>query len=393
MLETVALQAAIAVENARLYEQTRQRMQELEALYEVSLALASNLNLQDVMQKLFEKCREIFPLDAFYIALYDEESHIISHPLFWDAGKFCHTATRDIRDSPGLSGEIILSRRTLHIPDVHDPSISNHFQIFRLGGSPTRSYLGAPMLTREHMVGVISIQTYQANSYTPEHLRLLETIARQAALAIENSRIYQVAQDELNKGKNNLQSLKTQLTQVEAAQDTLREQALRDPLTNLYNRRYLNEHIKILLQNSLAQQKPLCVLMLDIDHFKNLNDQYTHLAGDQFLQTLAETLRTSTRPSDILCRYGGEEFIILLPETTLETAARRAEEIRQRMEETSIQFNENTSAATISIGVTGCPYYSDSAPDLILQADQALYAAKSAGRNRVIIWSQSMQVD
>jgi diguanylate cyclase (GGDEF)-like protein len=390
MLETIALQAAIAVENARLYEQTRQRMQELEGLYEVSLALGSNLNLQNVMEKLFQKCHEIFPLDVFYIALYDEETHIISHPLFWDAGKFCQTAARDIRDSPGLSGEVILSRRTLHIPDVLAPNAGDSLQIFRLGGSPSRCYLGAPMIARQNIVGVISIQTYQPNTYTPEHIRLLETIARQAALALENSRLYQTAQEELDKRKNSLQNLKTQLTEVEAAQDTLREQAIRDPLTNLYNRRYLNEHIKTLLQDSINQQKPLCVLMLDIDHFKKLNDEYTHLAGDQLLQALAEMLRASTRPGDITCRYGGEEFILLLPETTLEIATRRAEEIRQRMQETRAQFNEHSLSATISIGVTGYPYHSDNAPDLILQADQALYAAKSAGRNRVICWSPSI---
>lgn len=399
LLETIALQAAIAVQNASLYEETHRRMQEMESLYGISIALSSNLDLQEVLRRLFEKCRQVLPMDSFYVALYDEETHLISQPLFWDRGKFIQTALRDIRETPGLSGEVILGRKTLYLPDVLEAEIQEKYQVIHAGGKPARCYVGAPMIAHKRVVGVLSMQTYEPDAYLSEHIRLLETIAHQASIAIENSRLYQRAQEELNARRNTLQSLEQanenlqiQLTQVEAIQDKLREQAIRDPLTGLYNRRYLNEQLKLLLDHAQTYEKPLCVIMIDIDHFKSFNDTYSHLAGDQLLQVLSDLLRANTRPNDITCRYGGEEFILVLPETSLDIATRRAEELRRRFEKTSIFFKTKKLHASISIGVAGFPEHGDSAESLTMQADQALYAAKAAGRNKVIVWNTKIRL-
>jgi diguanylate cyclase (GGDEF)-like protein len=393
LLETIALQAAIALQNANLFEETSRRANEMSILYDISLALSSNLELEQVLHNLFKKCRQVLPMDSFYIALYAADSHMLSHPLFWDNGKLRRAAVRDIHTTPGLSGEVILGQKTIHIPDILEPEIRQKYQIIHLGGKPTRSYVGVPMIIHGHTIGVISMQTKEPNSYTPEHVRLLEMIAIQAAIVIDNSRLYRQAQEELAERRHTQQSLEKaneqlqiQLAQVEALQDKLREQVLRDPLTGLHNRRYLNEQLKGLINNARARQKRVCIIMLDIDHFKNFNDTHSHLAGDELLVALAELLREHTRPTDITCRYGGEEFILVLPDTNLEIATRRAEELRTFFEKTAIQFQEKTLKTTLSLGIASYPEHGATVEELVMHADEAMYIAKANGRNQVAVW-------
>lgn len=393
LLETIALQAAIALHNASLFEETRQRATELSILYDIGLALSRDIDLESVLRALFGKCRQALPMDSFYIALFDSATYILSHPLFWDKGKFVHVAARDIRMTPGLSGEVVLGQKTIYLPDVLAPAIREKYQIIHLGGKPTRCYVGVPMLIHGDVIGVVSMQTRAAHSYAPEHIRLLELIAIQAAIAIENSRLYLKAQEEIEQRRRTQNSLETaneelqiQLAQVETLQEKLREQVLRDPLTGLHNRRYLDEQLTRLLAYSSARDKRFCVIMLDIDHFKNFNDTHTHLAGDFLLQSLAALLRKHVRPTDTACRFGGEEFILVLPNASLEIAARRAEELRMLFEQSSIEFQRKTLRTTISLGVAGYPEHGATADELIMRADKALYLAKESGRNRVVVW-------
>lgn len=396
LLETIALQAAIALQNASLFEETRQRTNELSILYDISLALSREMDLERVMRALFEKCRQVLPMDAFYIALFDRETHILSHPLFWDKGKFKQTAARDTRAAPSLSGEVILGKKTLYLPDVFAPEVQQKYQIIRLGGKPTRCYVGVPMLIHDDVIGVISMQTRAAHSYTPAHIRLLELIAIQAAIAIDNSRLYLKAQEELQmrrKAQTLLeianQELQIQLAQVEALQEKLRELVLRDPLTGLHNRRYLDEQLPKLLAEAQAREKRFGIVMLDIDYFKNLNDAYTHLAGDLLLQFLADLLREHVRPTDICCRFGGEEFILVLTDVGLEIIMRRAQELRELFERGKITFQGQSLGATISLGVAAYPEHGTTAEELVMRADQALYLAKEGGRNRVVAWGEA----
>jgi diguanylate cyclase (GGDEF)-like protein len=239
------------------------------------------------------------------------------------------------------------------------------------------------------------MQSYKANSYNREHIRLLETIATLAGVAIENSRLFERAQAEIaqrRQAQESLlqanQNLQVQLHRVESLQHELREQAIRDPLTGLHNRRFLNEMLEQSIQQAKRRGAHLCVLMIDIDLFKNFNDSYGHHAGDALLLALAELLRSQTRNSDISCRYGGEEFLLVLSNTSLETATRRAEELRSSFTKNEIKFGEQQLNATISIGVAAFPEHGTKADELIIRADQALYDAKEAGRNRIAIWGK-----
>jgi len=392
-LEIIASQAAIAIENARLYDVTRRRAEEMTLLYEISLELSANLNMDQVLRNLLEKCRLLLPIDSFYVAIYEENTHLIYYPLFFDQGSFKNIPVRDMRVAPGLTGEVILSAKTIYLHDTLDPKTAEQYQIIHIGGTPTRSFVGVPMIVRGRVIGVISVQSYLPNYYSDEHIRLLETIATQAAIAVENSRLYEAARKEImerRQAQEDLQQtnqeLQVQLHRVESLQEELREQAIRDVLTGLFNRRYLDETFAKKLNRTKRKESSLAVIMLDIDHFKSFNDTYGHTAGDELLAMLGDLLRKQTRQSDVACRYGGEEFIILLSDTPLDVATKRAEEIRRGFEESSIRFEEKELKATISIGIAIYPDHGDQPEALIIQADQALYQAKSNGRNQVVAW-------
>jgi len=163
------------------------------------------------------------------------------------------------------------------------------------------------------------------------------------------------------------------------------EMAITDALTGLYNRRYMETHVGTLVDQALARGKPLSVLVLDIDYFKSINDTYGHDAGDDVLQDFAIRIRKSIRGIDLACRYGGEEFVVVMPETDMAVATMVAERLRRRIagEPFAIQKGARTIEVTISIGIAALGPNDDAAA-VIKRADQALYRAKRTGRNRVV---------
>lgn len=182
--------------------------------------------------------------------------------------------------------------------------------------------------------------------------------------------------------------LQSQLIEIGTLQSRLRAQAIRDPLTNLFNRRYLDETLDRELARSAREGYPVCVIMLDIDHFKKVNDTYGHEAGDQILKSLAATLITQNRRGDFACRYGGEEFVIVMPNSTIQTACQRAEHLRTCLSSLDVQYGRYNLTTTLSIGVACYPTNGEDRESVLRSADQALYGAKKAGRNRVFAYDQ-----
>ncbi|GAB1596327.1 sensor domain-containing diguanylate cyclase [Lysobacter claricitrinus] len=167
--------------------------------------------------------------------------------------------------------------------------------------------------------------------------------------------------------------------------ESLRVQSLRDPLTGLYNRRYLEESLPREMERCERRGRPLSVLMVDVDYFKRFNDEHGHGAGDALLTKIGQVLAAVTRGEDIACRYGGEEFTIVMPEAGLEQAAMRAEQIRLAIAEASITYmRRELGPVTASIGVHELQVGLDTPETLLATADRALYAAKAQGRNRVL---------
>ena len=164
--------------------------------------------------------------------------------------------------------------------------------------------------------------------------------------------------------------------------------AVTDSLTGLHNRRYLDTHLPVLLSRATGRERPLTVIMIDFDHFKRVNDQYGHDGGDDVLREFATRLRTKIRGMDVMCRYGGEEFAIVLPDTDLASAAAVAERIRDAVSEEPFLLagGKHQIAMTISIGIASLRLMGgDTVEALFARTDAALYEAKKKGRNRIVL--------
>ncbi len=177
------------------------------------------------------------------------------------------------------------------------------------------------------------------------------------------------------------QELKSHIKEIERLQRKLREQAIRDPMTGLYNRRFLKEGLEKEIARAQRAAQQVVIIMLDADNFKQINDSHGHKAGDRALQSLAKLIRNHIRHSDIGCRYGGEEFVIVMPDSTREAAFERAEQIRAEYLSLKISQRNSTKPASISVGIASYPEDGSNGDDVLDAADQAMYEVKAHGGN------------
>ena len=190
-------------------------------------------------------------------------------------------------------------------------------------------------------------------------------------------------EEELNLANQVLQS---HVAEIEILHKQLREQAIRDPLTGLFNRRYLEETLDREIARALRENKPVGFIILDIDLFKNVNDKYGHKMGDLVLKSMGELLIQNLRTGDIPCRYGGEEFTILMPGATLSSTVDRATHLQKLINSQVTIFDEDRVSITVSMGIAAYPMHGHSGEDVLIRADRALYRAKETGRNRIIVY-------
>jgi diguanylate cyclase (GGDEF)-like protein len=176
--------------------------------------------------------------------------------------------------------------------------------------------------------------------------------------------------------------------------EKLRDQATRDPLTGLYNRRYLEESLVRELHRTVRDNLPLSVAMLDLDYLKRFNDTFGHEAGDRVLRELGRLFRDKLRKSDVSCRFGGEEFVLVLPGSTLADARERVEQIRLLVKGLQLRYDDQIlSRLTVSAGLAASPEHGSTADELLQAADEALYAAKQSGRDRVVSYEKKTPSD
>lgn len=361
---TIAANVGIAIRNAQLFDEMRQYTEQLTVINRINVAITEGLAMEQLLPTLHEQCRQIAPIDVFYVAPYDEATHLLTVAYFFEHGVAQTIPPRDIRENPGLTGHIINTRQTLYLPDTLDPTLVLPVTLIRTGGMPARSFLGVPLIVRNHVVGVISMQSYQPCAYSPQQIEMLEHVAVQAAIALQNSQLYAEVQ----------------------------RLAATDELTGLPNRRVLFERGRDEVNRAQRFNHPLAVAMLDIDHFKLVNDTYTHAAGDHVLQTIAQICQAQLRNTDLAARYGGEEFALLLPETDAGAAIQVVERLCQVLAATDVALGQGiTTRVTVSAGIAMLDATTNAFDTLIQRADQALYRAKQSGRNRVILWTGDSQ--
>ncbi|QMT59762.1 diguanylate cyclase [Legionella sp. PC997] len=216
-----------------------------------------------------------------------------------------------------------------------------------------------PLMAQFEILGLLFIDTNSSCSSTEKQSALIHVVSETVSLAIANIRL----------------------------KELLRSQAIRDPLTGLLNRRFLDEYVVKQISQAKQNQTKIAFIMVDVDNFKCVNDNFGHDTGDQALALLGKLLASLTREGDLACRYGGEEFLLVLPYCTLDNAQQIAETIRDEVSKMSITLKSNVFSITISLGVSSYPQHGSSMHELIEAADKALYVAKKQGKNRTIIFS------
>jgi len=242
---------------------------------------------------------------------------------------------------------------------VHAVDEASGQQCLHLAKPAPTHYACLPMMAQGETLGVMFVQG--EGSTAEDRLRVVRTASEQVALALANLRL----------------------------QESLRTQSIRDPLTGLFNRRYLEASLERELARAKRARHPLCVVMLDVDHFKRFNDTHGHEAGDAVLVEVANVLKGVTREDDIACRYGGEEFTLILPEATIEVARERAEQVRLQVRKLLLEHRRKSlGTVTASFGIALFPDDSATPSGLVQAADAALYRAKHDGRDRVVLASE-----
>jgi|GEM_PF-2394886 len=344
-------QISIAMEKIRSVQAERRRIEELEALRATMKDILGELELDKLLSKIVERAASLMNADCWALGLFDEARSRIRI-----------VTSRNVRvnrDSPELElGEGALGRAA----DTGQPLLIRDYQTWD-GRSPTlekhswHATMASPLLSGHDLVGAIALADSRKNRrFTPANIRLLTMFAQQAAIAVQNARLF-----------NDVQQL-----------------AITDPLTGLYNRRHFFELAKREVSRALRMNVPLSLLMLDVDYFKKVNDTFGHGIGDSVLCTIADMCSNRLRAVDLLGRYGGDEYIFVLPETDAEGARVVGNDLLKSIEQASIENDEQVVHVTISIGISTLSSSVPNLERLLIRADEALYRAKEGGRNRVM---------
>ena len=289
---------------------------------------------------------------------------------------------KQAKDRPDAVRDAVLStRQPMTFPDAQtDERISEGGRNYFIR-TLLRSTATFPLLAKDEVLGVLSVASHRPREFTATEVELLEGLAAQVATAIQGIQLYQ----KLAESREELQRLNEQLQRSMRIEHHV---ARTDTLTGLPNRRYIEEAMEAECARAARYDQPVCVAMADLDYFKKINDGYGHQTGDDALKFVAGLARQACRSADLVSRWGGDEFVFILPSTTLKNAKRFAERFRQALASAAFAHPKLKKPArmTISLGVAQAGPDTFANANLLLErADKALYAAKAAGRNRTMV--------
>jgi diguanylate cyclase (GGDEF)-like protein len=324
-------------------------------LNEVARALSSTIEMDQLLDLIYQQLSRIIPTDSYFVGVYEPNNSSIEMQIIVDDG--AHFSKQKIPYGDGLSSLVIQQRQPLLIRRLSIERGSLPIKPVPIGGvKRSESWLGVPLLMSDGFTGVLAVASYKPNVFKTDDITLLSNIAGQVTLVLDNARHH---------------------AQVE-------EQARRDSLTGVYNHGYFVAQLNKEIAQG-RQEKTVSLIMLDIDFFKQYNDTYGHIIGDQVLRLIVQAIQAHVKSTDTVARWGGEEFGIVLPNTTLEQAQIVANRIRQTL--LTIPLTDESGKAfpkpTVSQGIATFPDHANDAGQLVDIADASLYEAKRAGRDQV----------
>jgi len=330
------------------------QVQALKDLIEVARTVVSTLDLDTVLQAILTSAMRFAAAPAGSVALYDEKKMELSlHAHAGLSASFIKTERWEVTPG-GLTERVLSSGEILYIGDTAETPFFNNPIALEEG---IRSLICVPLVVQKRTVGVLYLDDFVPRQFDREKLNLLSVLSSFAAMAIYNAKLHN----------------RTKLM------------AITDALTGLHNHRYFHQQYPQELGRSKRYQKPLSMIMLDVDDFKKFNDSYGHACGDLVLASIGEIITMTLRRVDFAFRYGGEEFVVLLPETKLSSAIHVAERLRERIERETVAALKGiaTHGVTVSVGVVNYPDNGDLREELFTKVDALLYRAKAEGKNRV----------
>jgi diguanylate cyclase (GGDEF)-like protein len=350
-----ALEAALEPQPRRDASRAlRKTSKKLQILTDIVKTANSLLEPRKVIELIMAKIQELIPSEAWSMLMVDEERQELTFELaLGEKGK--DVSAFRVKIGEGIAGWVAQTGKATIVNDVlRDPRFARRFDSethFK-----TRSILCAPLISRGRTIGVVQVINRLGGRFTQEDLDILLTLVEPCAIAIENAMLFQRAE---------------QLT-------------ITDDLTKLFNSRYLNLYLSREIKRCKRHGIPLSVIFLDLDGFKGVNDQYGHLAGSRTLTEVGQILSQAVRESDILARYGGDEFVVVLPETPPSGALVIAERIRKAIEQHCFLAEQGLSARiSASFGIASYPDHALTPEGLIQKADQAMYRVKERDKNGI----------
>jgi len=350
----------------RLFENLFNEKRDLEAIAELTYLLSSTLNPREVLYLIVKKVSEIIDVTrCSVLSIGTGERNTATVVSSHDDPKVSDIKI-DLRKYP----EVRRAFRTKDIVVIEDAMKDPLMKPVRKLIEPIgiKSIVVAPVIHRDEVIGTIFLRTSRSgHTFTDREIRLCGVIAKAASNALYNAFLYEKVVSE-----------KTRLEKF----------AITDFLTGIYNIRYFYHRLEDEFSRALRYNIPLSCIMFDLDYFKKINDTYGHRVGDVVLREFAQLVRRHTRKSDVFTRYGGEEFILLLPQTTLQGAISEAKRLSNIIKEHSFRGKEGlTLKLTASMGVSACPHKKiKTYDDLITYADNALFQAKQTGRNKLSVF-------
>ena len=333
----------------------REKVEELRTFWTLSKTLSTTLNMEELLRLTLHLIGRSLQVDAYSLLLMDEASNRLTVK-----GGFGLLSERSqdlsLSLGEGISGWVAKTGQPMLVPDVSAESRFAEQLCFPSQGA----FLCVPLqLDKGRVIGVLNAHKPEPQTFTRADLEQFQAVANQVALALENARLYQ----------------------------RTKELVSRDVLTGLFNRRYFFEHLETEIQRARRYSRTFTILMLDLDHFKQYNDTHGHLRGDEVLRGVGGLLLGNTRRADVVARFGGEEFVVLLPEISKQAGALVAEKIRSALAQYPFYGKEQQPGGrlTVTIGLAAYPTDSDNGVELVDIADRALYVGKQQGGNAVIV--------
>ncbi|HUJ41385.1 MAG TPA: diguanylate cyclase [Candidatus Acidoferrales bacterium] len=340
-----------------LLRDTEERSRQSALIKQMSTLLQTCANTREAYDIIHEFAARLFPADSGALCLLNPSVALMEAVAAWGSAP-----QRETMFAPEDCWALRTGRVHVSSPD------GVTLNCVHTGAASASGYVCVPMMAHNEAIGVLSVRCADSVASLPRDSRLHALEERQElalnfagdiALALANLRL----------------------------RETLRTQSTRDALTGLFNRRYLTESLDREVRRADRNARPLGIVMLDLDQFKPFNDTHGHEAGDALLRSFGRFIQKNTRGEDIACRYGGDEFVILLVDADLDVARRRAEELREGFSRMVVRhLNQKLDSVSFSMGVAAFPLHGTTSDDLLAAADEALYDAKAQGRNRVSIY-------